>query len=621
MTRVATGLLAMALASLTITQRANADPPRISVDSISVLLSENFDSMGSDDKAPLPIGWGIGNDAQFNLDRGHTDKSAGTTGAQVLTSSSPGAFYNFADGENATSTDRAVGFLSDTLSVQNKNLLLGLHNNTGSTITDLHFSFDIEKYRSGTRANDIHLLYALDGVTWIEIADGLQHYDIDAVTAVVNPPTTITKSIDLTNLSIANQSDVYLRWFYTADVKSNCQALAIDNFQLSFQQPDLQWDGAQGANWDAANANWKNSTGGHVLWNDNMPNNASFIDGGTGVATVVNLTSPRRAGRITFDAGSKSYTISGSSLELSGAGGIGIRANSDALIQSGVQIPSSQTWDVSSTLTISGALNLATNTTLAKKGSGTVHLTGPQTIGANSEIHVIEGSLRLAANLGQSARLAIQGNQNSANALVTLESDQDLADLAANTADPALQGLNLASSTFPSAFRSLRVHAADLSASKASLYSAIQQGHLTPGDGIFDSSLAAHPGSAVGIAASSSGYILIRPTRIGDINLDGTVTISDFIDLSSNFGRTGVTWQEGDLNYDGSVTISDFIDLASNFGATYAGDAIPISAADQLAINSFAASHGIAVPEPSSIPLLLLVSLATLRPRRLQFTK
>src|SRR5204863_190872 len=79
--------------------------------------------------------------------------------------------------------------------------------------------------------------------------------------------------------------------------------------------------------------------------------------------------------------------------------------------------------------------------------------------------------------------------------------------------------------------------------------------------------------SRIGIAKLSDlhgdPYLLIRPTRIGDLNLDGTVTISDFIDLSSNFGQSGpnITWQEGDLNYDSAVTISDFIELSANFGS------------------------------------------------------
>jgi hypothetical protein len=69
--------------------------------------------------------------------------------------------------------------------------------------------------------------------------------------------------------------------------------------------------------------------------------------------------------------------------------------------------------------------------------------------------------------------------------------------------------------------------------------------------------------------------ILIRFTLVGDLNLDKTVSISDFIDLSSNFGLAG-GWREGDLNYDKQVSISDFIDLSSNFGQVLSGEATPI---------------------------------------------
>lgn len=52
-------------------------------------------------------------------------------------------------------------------------------------------------------------------------------------------------------------------------------------------------------------------------------------------------------------------------------------------------------------------------------------------------------------------------------------------------------------------------------------------------------------------------------TTNGDLNHDGHVTISDFIDLASNFNEEG-QWYDGDLNHDGVITISDMIDLAAN---------------------------------------------------------
>jgi hypothetical protein len=171
-------------------------------------------------------------------------------------------------------------------------------------------------------------------------------------------------------------------------------------------------------------------------------------------------------------------------------------------------------------------------------------------------------------------------------------------------------------------FRSLRVYADDVPGTKKGLYAAIihanAPGSLTPTDGIYDSGLAAHPGAKIGLAVLSeagSSYIFIRPTRVGDLNLDGLVSIADFIDLAAHFNQGG-TWQEGDLNYDGQVTIADFIDLASNFNQNYAGQSSPISPNDQQILSSFAASIGAAsVPEPS-MALLSLIGIAYSARRR-----
>ncbi|HEV8378039.1 MAG TPA: hypothetical protein VGP99_04255, partial [Tepidisphaeraceae bacterium] len=114
---------------------------------------------------------------------------------------------------------------------------------------------------------------------------------------------------------------------------------------------------------------------------------------------------------------------------------------------------------------------------------------------------------------------------------------------------------------------------------------------LWTGPGLTSSLAALLPGSrAVGYmmnGAGGSNYatfegqavdlnsILVRYTVLGDLNLDKTVSISDFIDLSTHINSPG-GWREGDVNYDDQVSISDFIDLTANFGQSLSGDAVPI---------------------------------------------
>ena len=75
-------------------------------------------------------------------------------------------------------------------------------------------------------------------------------------------------------------------------------------------------------------------------------------------------------------------------------------------------------------------------------------------------------------------------------------------------------------------------------------------------------------------------------------------------------------------NYDGSITISDFIDLAANFGATYSGAIAPIDPSDRLMLANFASTLGVdpsiissSVPEPGPLASIIVLGANLLRRR------
>jgi hypothetical protein len=101
--------------------------------------------------------------------------------------------------------------------------------------------------------------------------------------------------------------------------------------------------------------------------------------------------------------------------------------------------------------------------------------------------------------------------------------------------------------------------------------------------------------------------VLLRLTRYGDANLDGTVNLQDFNALAANFGTTEGDWVEGDFNYDSTVNLQDFNRLAANFGQVAAGS--------EVTPQDWANLAG-AIPEPSALSLLGLGALAAVRRRR-----
>jgi hypothetical protein len=313
-------------------------------------------------------------------------------------------------------------------------------------------------------------------------------------------------------------------------------------------------------------------------------------------------------GTININSGATMTTATGT-MTFTGAGTVNVLAGGTLNMTGPVVWNASSTLNVAGTATLSGAQTIGNSRTLTRTGGGTLTISGAQTANLGSIFAATDGQTNINNTFGVAATATTIASANltlnvSGTGVVDLGADQFLKGINITFSDPGLQSLDLNSPATAGAFRSLRVYATDLAAAQTSLYAAITNAIDNPGDGLFDSGMAAHPGSRLAVIKMADlhndQHLLIRPAAIGDVNLDGSVSIADFITLASNFGATGA-WGEGDLNYDGTISIADFIDLASAFGSTYTGEVFPISAEDSAQLAEFAAAHGVLVPEPGLI--------------------
>lgn len=203
-----------------------------SITSLGTAVTENFDGMGNSATATLPTGFKIGID--WSSGTTVTTLVYGTSGTGAVTGSSGGGAINWASGVTASSTDRALGFLSSSSYTSPRSIVYAFTNNTGSTVTSIDISFDYEKYRTGTRAFDWTFFHGSTSAPSNSATSGDQAYAGEGANAVVNPPTTIAKSFTISGLSIANGSTYYLRWTYTGNGGStNAQGLGVDNFSIT----------------------------------------------------------------------------------------------------------------------------------------------------------------------------------------------------------------------------------------------------------------------------------------------------------------------------------------------------------------------------------------------------
>jgi mucin-19 len=229
--------LASSLTLLLLFLGMNVGWGQLSITSTGTAFTQNFDAFGSSATATLPAGFRVnGNGAAPSWTTGTTTTTAaaGTSGTGALTGTSSGGTYNFANGVTASATDRALGFLTSGSFASPNSIILRFTNNTGVTVTNLNITFDYEKYRAGTRAWNLTFFHGSAVNPTTAATAGDQAYAVDGANAVVNPPTTISKTVSITGLSIANGTDYYIKWTSTGLAgNTNSQGIALDNFSIT----------------------------------------------------------------------------------------------------------------------------------------------------------------------------------------------------------------------------------------------------------------------------------------------------------------------------------------------------------------------------------------------------
>ncbi len=113
-----------------------------------------------------------------------------------------------------------------------------------------------------------------------------------------------------------------------------------------------------------------------------------------------------------------------------------------------------------------------------------------------------------------------------------------------------------------------------------------------------------------GAQAVSRDDVLVKYTYIGDANLDGIVSFADYVGMDNAFSGLipNLGWATGDVNYDGAINFDDYsaVDQAFFFqGARLGGEPIALGGS----FESAAALDSLAVPEPQSLAMALLVML------------
>lgn len=207
-----------------------AVPAQVAITTLATPLIENFDSLGTSAAATLPAHWRLSAAADGTI--AWSDVANFTATSVQASSGSPttGGRYNWGQ----SSSDRAIGFMTSSGYQSPNNLLAHFSNATGSTITQVTFSFDYERYRLNTSPASISFFYSFDGLNWTAAGAG-DSGAFSTGASAYGYATLISSSsrqVTLASLDFGPGASLYLRWQFDTG-GANSQGLALDNFSLT----------------------------------------------------------------------------------------------------------------------------------------------------------------------------------------------------------------------------------------------------------------------------------------------------------------------------------------------------------------------------------------------------
>ena len=200
--------------------------------------TETFDGMSTATAtaATVPAGFKLSADASPNYSA-TTNTTATSQSTTYNNNFTTGGSYNFGSGGTtaATSTNRALGFLSSSGFSLPRHILVAIKNTSGVPIQDLTVQFDLAQFRENAQVVDWKFFSSGSGSSWVSVVSGDESYTA-ATNAYNYPPKIRTKTVTLTGINLADQATYYLRWtmqYSAGSSNSNGQGIGLDNLVLT----------------------------------------------------------------------------------------------------------------------------------------------------------------------------------------------------------------------------------------------------------------------------------------------------------------------------------------------------------------------------------------------------